>query len=109
MPSSSPPRRPRDHVHLRLRDPAPLEARDDTANVRMFSGDTCGGAEQSFSVSGSGTYRCVPVSAARRSVLVTGSGCTTTTWSGTNCEGSRYKIPDSGCHSLLYGSVSVQC
>jgi hypothetical protein len=52
--------------------PAPLEARDDTANVRMFSGDTCGGAEQSFSVSGSGAYRCVPVSAARRSVLVTG-------------------------------------
>ncbi|KAL2848939.1 hypothetical protein BJX68DRAFT_267297 [Aspergillus pseudodeflectus] len=53
--------------------PAPLEARDDTANVRMFSGDTCGGAEQSFSVAGSGSYRCVPVSAARRSVIVTGS------------------------------------
>jgi hypothetical protein len=51
---------------------APLEARDDTANVRMFSGDTCGDAEQSFSVSGSGAYRCVPVSAARRSILVTG-------------------------------------
>jgi FtsP/CotA-like multicopper oxidase with cupredoxin domain len=52
--------------------PAPLEARDDTANVRMFSGDTCNGAEEGFSVAGGGAYRCVPVTAARRSVIVTG-------------------------------------
>ncbi|KAL3484709.1 hypothetical protein BJX62DRAFT_218357 [Aspergillus germanicus] len=75
----------------------------------MFSGDTCGVAQQSFSVAGTGVYRCVPVSAARRSIIVTGSGCTTTTWSGTDCSGSRYKIPDSDCHSVRYGSISVQC
>ncbi|CAI6336654.1 unnamed protein product [Periconia digitata] len=50
----------------------PLEARDATSNVRMFAGDTCNGATNSFSVSGSGSYRCVPVPAARRSISVTG-------------------------------------
>ncbi|PVI01418.1 hypothetical protein DM02DRAFT_502816, partial [Periconia macrospinosa] len=80
-----------------------------TANVRMFAGDTCNGATNQFSVSGSGSNRCVPVPAARRSISVTGSGCATITWSGTNCQGNSFKIPDSACHSVLYGSVSVQC
>lgn len=51
---------------------SPLEARDDTANVRMFSGDTCNGAEDGFSLTGSGSFRCVPVPSAKRSISVSG-------------------------------------
>lgn len=50
----------------------PLEARDATANVRVFSGDSCDGASSSFSLVGSGLTRCVPVSQGRRSISVTG-------------------------------------
>lgn len=37
------------------------------------------------------------------------SGCTTTTWSGTNCGGSSFVVPDSNCHAVQFASVSFKC
>ena len=36
-------------------------------------------------------------------------GCITTTWSGTNCEGSSSVVPDSNCNAVPFGSWSIDC
>lgn len=51
---------------------SPLEAREVSAHVRMFAGDTCNGEKDGFSLSGSGSSRCVPVPSAKRSISVKG-------------------------------------
>ncbi|KAK3370339.1 hypothetical protein B0H63DRAFT_454520 [Podospora didyma] len=94
-------------VEKRAPAPATIAARG-TVSVTMYSGDVCNGSNQSVFITNGG-YRCEPVSAPRRSLSVSGSGCSVTTWSGTNCQGSSFNIPFTGCWSILYGSVSIQC
>ncbi|KAH6655977.1 hypothetical protein BKA67DRAFT_657871 [Truncatella angustata] len=77
------------------------------ANVNMYSGSSCGGSTQSFTVTDG--YRCQPVSGAKASISVSENGCATYTWSGTNCQGSSLHINGDQCTSVLFGSVSVQC
>lgn len=38
-------------------------------------------------------------------------GCTIKTWSGANCHGSSWTMPDAdfGCHSVLHAAVSIEC
>lgn len=90
--------------------PSRLQARDDPDSmIGMYSDNNCDNLVDEPVWGGPGTYSCFPVPQAVNSITVWGAGCLTTTWSGTNCRGSSYNIPDSNCHSLPYGSVSVQC
>ena len=50
----------------------PLEARDDSATVRTFGGDACNGAVNTFTLVGSGSYRCAAVPSGKRSISVSG-------------------------------------
>ncbi|KAJ6780280.1 hypothetical protein PWT90_08468 [Aphanocladium album] len=77
-------------------------------NVYMYAGDTCNGQVSQFSLENGGN-RCVPVPFAVRSIRAPGHGCSVSTWSGNNCRGSHYNVNDDSCHSVLYGSVYVQC
>ncbi|KAE8153818.1 hypothetical protein BDV25DRAFT_14900 [Aspergillus avenaceus] len=80
------------------------------ATVHMSRNDTCGGTTDSFSVLNSNTYRCVIVPAEKRSIRVSqNQGCKVKTWSGNNCLGLNFRVPDTECHSVLYASVSVDC
>jgi hypothetical protein len=81
---------------------------DRTSNVHFWHGDTCNNSAGGANVVGSGSKRCVPVKNVR-SISASGSGCTVRTWSGNDCKGSNFRVPDSGCHSVLYGSVSIDC
>ena len=92
---------------------SPIEAitgatRDHSSNVQFWHGDICTDNAGTVSLVGSGSTRCIPVNNAR-SISASGSGCTVKTWSGNNCRGGSFRVPDSGCHSVLYGSVSVNC
>ncbi|KAK4652905.1 hypothetical protein QC762_0078050 [Podospora pseudocomata] len=102
---------------LTLAAPAPegqLEAKFEsgvsilgTAVVTTYSGDACNGNNEQTAVTNGG-YRCFAVSN-KRSIGYSGSGCTVTTWSGNNCRGSSFVARSSGCYSVLYASVSIQC
>ncbi|KAK3324962.1 hypothetical protein B0H66DRAFT_636481 [Apodospora peruviana] len=88
--------------------PLDLEARAiaGTVSVNTYSGDSCNGDNENVVLTNGG-YRCFAVSN-KRSIGVSGSGCRVTTWSGNNCRGSSF-VAGSGCFSVLYGSVSIQC
>lgn len=49
---------------------APRAALAHQAVVNMYSGTTCDGAVQSFSVVGNGAYQCVAVNGPKGSILV---------------------------------------
>ncbi|KAI1286155.1 hypothetical protein F5Y03DRAFT_154499 [Xylaria venustula] len=86
---------------------APRAALANLAVVNLYSGGTCGGSDESFTVTAG--YVCHRVSSARASIQVAESGCSTNTWSGTDCLGSSQHITGDKCFSVLFGSVSVQC
>ncbi|KAF7621073.1 hypothetical protein AFLA_011389 [Aspergillus flavus NRRL3357] len=80
------------------------------ATVHMYASDTCGGTDDSFSVLNSSSQKCVVVPSNKRSIRVSqNDGCNVTTWSGSNCAGSSYDVPDTDCHAVLYAAVSVDC
>ncbi|KAE8400089.1 hypothetical protein BDV37DRAFT_258580, partial [Aspergillus pseudonomiae] len=80
------------------------------ATIHMFANDTCGGTDDSFSVLNSSSQKCVVVPSNKRSIQVSqNDGCKVVTWSGSNCAGSSYTVPDTDCHAVLYAAVSVDC
>ncbi|KAK4204965.1 hypothetical protein QBC40DRAFT_261266 [Triangularia verruculosa] len=79
-----------------------------TVVVTSYSGDACSGSSQRVTVTDGG-YRCYSTVPNKRSIGVSGSGCTVRTWSGNNCGGSGFTAPSSGCYSVSYSSVSIQC
>ncbi|KNG91233.1 hypothetical protein ANOM_000291 [Aspergillus nomiae NRRL 13137] len=80
------------------------------ATIHMFANDTCGGTDDSFSVLNSNSQKCVVVPSNKRSIQVSqNDGCNVVTWSGSNCAGSSYIVPDTDCHAVLYAAVSVDC
>jgi len=81
---------------------------DRSAQVTFYHGDTCDNRADGVNLQGSGSYRCIPIGNVR-SISASGSGCTVKTWSGNNCHGNNFKVPDASCHSVLYASVSIQC
>ncbi|KAI1924229.1 hypothetical protein LOZ58_001244 [Ophidiomyces ophidiicola] len=81
----------------------------DEAKVEMFSSDTCGGAVDSAMVVGSGSYRCIAVTNKRSIKAPVLNGCEVRTFSGNNCRGSNFRLPDRDCHSVLYASVEIKC
>ena len=82
-----------------------LERRGEVT-VWTHSGDVCDGASEQVHI-GQGGFRCFQVSN-KRSIRTQGN-CIVTTWSGTDCRGSSFRIDGSGCWSVLYGSVTIQC
>lgn len=90
--------------------PASVAERDTPLSfITEYSDGSCDNVVYRVDTGGSGTYNCFPVCADTGPISVTGSGCATVTWSTTDCQGSSYLIHNSDCHSLPYGSVSVQC
>ncbi|KAI0967315.1 hypothetical protein F4678DRAFT_483188 [Xylaria arbuscula] len=87
--------------------PVPRNTLANLAVVNLYSSNTCGGAVESFTVTSG--YVCHRVGSSKASIEVSESGCTTHTWSGTDCLGSNAHITGDKCFSVLYGSVSVQC
>ncbi|KAE8357648.1 hypothetical protein BDV27DRAFT_138968 [Aspergillus caelatus] len=80
------------------------------ATVHMYANNTCGGTDDSFSVLNSSSQKCVVVPSDKRSIRVSqNDGCKVVTWSGSNCAGSSYRVPDTDCHAVLYAAVSVDC
>ncbi|KAF7175247.1 hypothetical protein CNMCM7691_007287 [Aspergillus felis] len=76
----------------------------------MYETDSCGGTDDSFAITSTGSQRCVPVPSNKRSIRVTdNSSCIITTWSGGDCKGLSFRVPDTDCHSVLYSAVSVYC
>ncbi|KAK4171537.1 hypothetical protein QBC36DRAFT_199113 [Triangularia setosa] len=76
-----------------------------TVVITTYSGNACNGSNEQVTVTNGG-YRCFPVSN-KRSIGISGSGCTVRTWSGGDCRGSSFTATSSGCYSVLYGSVSI--
>ncbi|GFF22263.1 hypothetical protein IFM46972_00216 [Aspergillus udagawae] len=75
----------------------------------MYETDNCGGTDDSFAITSTGSQRCVPVPSKKRSIRVRdNSSCIITTWSG-NCKGLSFRVPDTDCHDVLYSAVSVYC
>ncbi|KAM7192894.1 hypothetical protein V8F33_008082 [Rhypophila sp. PSN 637] len=92
-----------------LATPIPEELQErGTVTVTMFGGDVCNGQADSFQVTDGGR-RCVPVRSAKRSISVSGGGCSVTTFSGTDCRGSSFHANIGSCTGALYGSVRVDC
>jgi hypothetical protein len=96
------------------------------AHVRMYGSDTCDDGErniQTIDIEGANSHRCIAANLSHRRVSyvstlnriceeeLTGerSGCTTQTWSQLDCTGNPYTLRDSGCHSIQYGAVSIDC
>ncbi|RHZ68950.1 hypothetical protein CDV55_101907 [Aspergillus turcosus] len=79
------------------------------ATFDMYETDTCGGADDSFAIASAGSQRCVPVPSNKRSIRVLDNSCIVTTWSGSDCRGLSFRVPDTTCHSVLYAAVSVYC
>ncbi|KAF7126241.1 hypothetical protein CNMCM5793_002736 [Aspergillus hiratsukae] len=79
------------------------------ATFDMYETDTCGGVDDSFAITSAGSQRCVPVPSNKRSIRVIDNSCIITTWSGGDCRGSSFRVPDTTCHSVLYAAVSVYC
>ncbi|GFG02989.1 hypothetical protein IFM5058_01208 [Aspergillus udagawae] len=76
----------------------------------MYETDTCGGVDDSFAVTSTGSQRCVLVPSNKRSIRVLdNSSCIITTWSGGDCKGLNFRVPDTNCHNVLYAAVSVYC
>ncbi|GFG20626.1 hypothetical protein IFM61606_00678 [Aspergillus udagawae] len=86
-----------------------VEASNVDVTAKFWGGDLCDGPVDSISLVGSGSYRCVAVTNKRSISVPSMNGCTVKTWSGNNCRGSSFKVPDTGCHSVLYAGVSIQC
>ncbi|KAM7216177.1 hypothetical protein V8F06_008477 [Rhypophila decipiens] len=92
-----------------LATPTPKELQErGTVTVTMFGGDVCNGQADSFQVTDGGR-RCVPVPSSKRSLSVSGGGCSVTTFSGTDCGGSSFHANIGTCSGVLYGSVRVEC
>ena len=90
--------------------PTSVDRRESDASLEFYSDSDClNVVEHPVTSNIPGAYYCFVVTSPANSISVTVAGCSTVTWSGNNCEGSSYSIPDSNCHSLPYGSVSVQC
>ncbi|KAI1776191.1 hypothetical protein F4818DRAFT_373974 [Hypoxylon cercidicola] len=87
--------------------PAPRALLANQAIVNMYSGSSCGGSSESFSVTNS--YACRAVTSPKASIEVSENNCATYTWSGSNCGGSSMHITGDSCFSVLYAAVSVQC
>ncbi|KAF9871200.1 hypothetical protein CkaCkLH20_11369 [Colletotrichum karsti] len=96
---------------LALANPVELEARADHAKVTTFSDNLCKNGPRVFEITGSGSKRCNPVKNARSIKVQDKRGCTIKTWSGSNCKGQSFKIPDGDldCHSVLHASVQILC
>ncbi|OHF00752.1 hypothetical protein CORC01_04069 [Colletotrichum orchidophilum] len=94
-----------------LANPANLEVRNDWAKVVSFSDDLCTTGQSTFEVTGSGAYRCIPVTNKRSIKALEKRGCTIKTFSGSNCRGSHFTIPDGDleCHSVLHAAVEISC
>jgi len=101
-----------------------LDARDKTAIVTTYNGDTCNGGNSGFSLVGGGS-RCVNV-ANTRSISASGrqvtshfllwwwrltlySGCNVVVWAGADCRGDSAVIKYGSCVSVLFASVLVGC
>ncbi|KAI1080977.1 hypothetical protein F5B20DRAFT_579802 [Whalleya microplaca] len=86
----------------------PLESK---AEVHTFAGDNCDGKDDPTALTGSGSYRCIAVSGKRSIRAPEKKGCNIKTFSGSDCKGSSWKVPDGdvGCHSVLFASVEIQC
>lgn len=52
---------------------------------------------------------CFTVGAAVRSIRSNGSGCTITIWTGIDCKGNSFNVPQNACYKALYGSYTVRC
>ncbi|KAF2434295.1 hypothetical protein EJ08DRAFT_627812 [Tothia fuscella] len=78
------------------------------ATARAWHGDLCHDLESSTTLTGSGSYRCVAVGSSR-SISADRDGCRVATYSGNNCRGSKFSVPDNACHSVLFGSYEVSC
>ncbi|KAJ0329735.1 hypothetical protein COL922a_012696 [Colletotrichum nupharicola] len=96
---------------LALANPVQLESRQDHSKVSSFSDDLCTNGEQVFEVTGVGARRCIPVSNKRSIKVADKHGCTIKTWSGSNCGGSDFTLPDGDldCHSVLHAAVEIIC
>ncbi|UQC75163.1 uncharacterized protein CLUP02_01816 [Colletotrichum lupini] len=79
-----------------------LEVRDNWAKVVSFSDDLCNSDQSTFEVTGSAIHFTN-----KRSIKVLQkSDCTIKTFSGSNCGGSHFNLPDGDldCHSVLHAS-----
>ncbi|KAI0147700.1 hypothetical protein GGR57DRAFT_515448 [Xylariaceae sp. FL1272] len=77
--------------------------------VDEYGGDDCTGQLNSYDQSAAGSYGCYPVPSGKRSIFVSGVGCTVTTYSGVDCGGSTLDISGGSCLDVLYGSISIAC
>ncbi|KAF2799294.1 hypothetical protein K505DRAFT_371118 [Melanomma pulvis-pyrius CBS 109.77] len=98
---------------LALATPAPspnLEAREDWGKVVSFTGDLCNGVSTTVELLGSGANRCVAIGGGSVQDIQK-RGCTIKTWSGADCHGSSWTMPDAdfGCHSVLHAAISIEC
>ncbi|KAL2854087.1 hypothetical protein BJX68DRAFT_264833 [Aspergillus pseudodeflectus] len=85
---------------------ANIESHANHARFGYSGGDTCTGPVYQFDSTGG----CYPVSSPARSIYVYESvGCQISSWSGLNCRGSSKVISATGCTSVLFGSIKVQC
>ncbi|KAK1622448.1 hypothetical protein BDP81DRAFT_455253 [Colletotrichum phormii] len=96
---------------MAIANPVNLEVRDDWAKVVSFSDDLCNADQSTFEVTGSGAYRCIPVTNKRSIKVLQKRDCTIKTFSGSNCRGSHFTLPDGDldCHSVLHASVEISC
>ncbi|GAQ09271.1 hypothetical protein ALT_6592 [Aspergillus lentulus] len=79
------------------------------ATFEMYETDSCGGTDDSFAITSTGSQRCVLVPSNKRSIRVLDNSCIVTTWSGDDCKGLNFRVPDNKCHNVLYAAVSVYC
>ncbi|KAI3556383.1 hypothetical protein CABS03_03444 [Colletotrichum abscissum] len=94
-----------------ITNPVDLKVRDNWAKVVSFSNNLCNSDQSTFEVTGSGTYRCIPITNKRSIKVLQKSNCTIKTFSGSNCGSSHFNLPDGDldCHSVLHASVEMSC
>ncbi|KAI0025153.1 hypothetical protein F4780DRAFT_415673 [Xylariomycetidae sp. FL0641] len=79
------------------------------AIVNAYNGETCGGYNtQTFTITGDGVHSCKGLSNAK-SIQVSGSGCNVTAWTGNDCRGDVFEVPNSNCQTVSFGSVMAEC
>ncbi|KAH9998545.1 hypothetical protein F4779DRAFT_605750 [Xylariaceae sp. FL0662B] len=76
-------------------------------DITFYPEDDCNGYTGEVDVITGQDYGCFVPQGSTRSIQVDGEGCRTTVWSGRDCHGESFVIPNSTCITTLYGSVSV--